>query len=333
MTDRALPNGSQVQNGKVVALSTLIAGVAGGITVFLNGRRHQQEEQELLAQLVESRRKELEELKAAVEAQRHALARSLAKAKQRGEQQLKDVGGRSVNLHDLAEFDWSGLSRRARKGLERARAEAAKRAPTDLERQRDALIKSGGEAAQAARSFGERTAEQLSKRVPELIEAVESEVAPRARAVGDRAAAVASASVASSKDVADSLKHKVDDARPEVEELAKKAKVAVSHAPEAFATEFHKAEEALGAIASDVQHHAGDIAHTVDARSREGAAAVKKGGKEGSSLLFWSGVAAGVVYFIFLNDEQRERVKQIAVSVAREAREIYADIQGEDGKF
>ena len=299
--------------------------------MFLNGRRHQQDEHELLSQLVESRRKELEELKSAVAEQRHVLARSLATAKKRGEQQLKNVNAPSINVHDLAEFDWSGFSRKARKGLERARAEAAKRAPADLDRQRDALIKSGGDAASAARSFGERTAEQISKRVPELIDAVESEVAPRARAAGDLAAAVASTSVASSKELADALKHKVDDVRPEVEELAKKAKDAVTHAPEAIATEFHKAEEALGAIASDVHHHADDIAHTVEARSREGAAAVKKGGKEGSSLLFWGGVAAGVVYFVFLNDEQRDRVKQIAMSVAKEAREIYSDIQGGDG--
>jgi hypothetical protein len=332
LTDRALPATAGDDNGKVIVLSTMIAGVAGGIAVLLNGRR-KQEEQDALAQLVEGRRKELADLKTAVEAQQRQLASSIAKAKERGGQQLKQMHKPSVSAQDLADYDWSGLSKKARKGLERARSEAAKRAPADLKERRDTLKKSGEAAASSARDFGERAAGTIAKRLPELIDSVEAELTPRAREASERVAAVAQGTKQTSKEAAEAVKSKIDDARPEVEELTKQAKKVAAKAPDAFAAEFKKAEKALAAMASDAQEHAGDIAHSVEARSRESAVAIKEGGKDSSSLLLWSGIAAGVVYFAVLNDEQRQKVKDIAATLYREARNIYADIQGEDGEF
>jgi hypothetical protein len=290
----------------------------------------------------------------------------MANIKEQGEQRMRKP---TITAQDLAEFDWSGLSKRARKGLERARAEAAKRAPADLKDQREALLKSresavssakelghkateaarrapdelkgqreslmkSGESALAtARELGQRSSEVLAKRLPEVRDSVEANLAPHAKELGERASIAAAAVKQQSHDVAETLRERVEAARPEVEALAKQAKSTASKAPDAFATELKRAEQALSSIAGDVTEHAGELAHAVEEKSRVSAKAVKQGGKDGTSLLMWSGIAAGVVYLAVLNEEQREQVKRFASAVIREAREIYADIQGENGEF
>jgi uncharacterized coiled-coil DUF342 family protein len=340
------------ETGKVLAVSTLVAGAAAGVGVLLRGRSSASKEQTLLARQVEQRRAELSDLNSALDSRRKELSDLLSTAGKQGRKALKDA---NVPAMELSEVDWSAFSRRARKGLERARAEAVKHAPSDLNGRRDALRKSGGEAAKATRSFGERAAEQISRRATELLESAESELGPRAKSFGERASGVASTTASSSRDTADALRHKVDDVKPQLEDLATKAGDAVRHgieeagprldhlserarkvaanAPDKFTTEFQRAEEALGAIASNVQDRTSDVAHVVEEKSKAGAKAVKQGGKEGTSALFWMGAAASVTYFVILSDEQREKVRHIVGRVINEAREIYADIQGEDGKF
>jgi hypothetical protein len=349
MTDQTARASSE--NGKVVAVATVIAGVAGGVAVMLNGRRKETQEREALAGLLESRRKELNDLTTAVEARRKELAALVAGAGRRSRARLKDARGQTIDVESLVDIDWSSLSKRARKGLERARIEATKRAPSDLARQREQLVKTGSSAAKAARSYGEQAADRISKRLPELMDTVESELGPRAKALGDRAVHVGETSrhgvdavrhaVEDARPQVEEMAgkaketvlHKVEEARPQVEELTEKAKVAARHAPEAFAAEFHKAEEALGSIAQNAQEKSAETIERVESKAKEGAEAAKRGTKESSSLLFWLSAAAGVVYFVILSDEQRAKVKSLAESAFREAREIYKDIQGEDGKF
>jgi hypothetical protein len=353
MTDQATPANSE--NGKVVAVAAVIAGVAGGVAVLLNGRRKETKEREALAELLESRRKELTDLSAAVDARRKELAGLVASAGRRGRSRLRDATGATVDVESLVDIDWSSLSNRARKGLERAREEAAKRAPADLNKQREQLARSGTTAVKTARSIGDRAAEEISKRLPELLETVEAELGPRAKTIGDRAVHAAAASAETSRHGVDALRHAVDDAKPHVEELAgkaretvrhaveeakpqveeltEKAKDAARHAPDTLAAEFHKAEDALGHIAATAQEKSAETVELVETKAKEGVEAAKKGGKEGTSLLFWLSAAAGVVYFVILNDDQRTKVRTVIETVVHEAREIYKDIQGEDGKF
>ena len=340
------------ENEKVLAISTLIAGLAGGFSVLIRSKSKSAKERQMLAQLVEDRRKELAEVNSALAIRRKELSVLLASASKQSRKALKDL---NIPAMELTDVDWSSFSRRAHKGLERARREAIKHAPPDMSGSRDSIRKSRGDAAASARTFGERAVEQVSRRAAEFIENAGADIAPHARNVSDRASGVAATTVASSKDAAEAIRHRVDEAKPHLENLANraidaarqgaedvkprleeltgKAKSAAVHAPDAFTTEFHKAEEALGAITSTVQDKASEAAHAVEAKSRAGASAVKQGGKDGSSLLFWLGTAASVTYFVILSDEQREKVRHIAGRVLSEAREIYADIQGEDGKF
>lgn len=350
MSNQLQTTGSE--NGKVLAASSLVAGVAGGISVLMRGRGKASKEQQALARIVEERRKELAEVNSTLETRRKELSDLLINAGKQGRKTLQNA---NVPTIDMAEVDWSALSRRARKGIERARVEAVKHVPSDLNGRGDALRKSGGDAAKSARTLGERAAEQIAKRASELLESAEAELSPRAKTVSDRASVAASSAIASSKEAAgsirnlvddarpqledlatrarDAAKHSVEDAKPRIDELSAKAKSVVSHAPDAFTAEFHKAEEALGALASGVQEKTAEAAQAVELKSKASAKAVRKGGKEGTSMLFWLGTAASVTYFVILSDEQRDQVRHVVGRVINEAREIYADIQGEDGKF
>lgn len=365
---------TQGDNGRVLMVSTFVAGLAGGVGAFLRSRRNSSKEQQALARLLEDRKSELADLNSALESRRKDLTDLMAVATKNSRKALKD---RNFSGSDLADVDWSKLSRRARKGLDRARKEAIKHAPSDLNGRRESLLKSSEEATKAARSFGSKRADQLSRRLPGLLESVESELAPRARTLGDSAKDLASTGIASSRGIADTLLHRaedykpqfddlaskamdaarhgVDDAKPRLEEIAARARDAARHgadeakprlddiaaktrsavsgAPDAFTSEFHRAEEALSSLAHGVSERTVDAAHLVEGKSKSGAKAVQQGGKDGTSMLFWLGAAGAAIYFVILSDEQREKVNHIAGRIFSEAKEVYADIQGEDGKF
>lgn len=386
----------QGDNGKVLMVSTIVAGLAGGVGAFLRSRTRSSKEQQALARLVEDRRSELADLNSALESRRKDLSDLMAIAGKNSRKAIKDL---NISGSDLTDVDWSKLSRRARKGLDQARKEAIKHAPSDLNGRRDALLKSSEDAAKAARSFGSSKADQLSKRLPDLLETVESDLAPRARSLGDTAKALATTGLASSRDIADTLLHKAEDYRPQFDDLASKARDAarqgvddakprlediasrardaarqgveeakprlediaskardaarhgtdeakprfddlaaktksvVAGAPDAFTSEFHRADELLSSFAHGVQERTSDAAHLVEDKSKSGAKAVQQGSRDGTSLVFWLGAAGAAIYFVILSDEQREKVKHIAGRIFSEAKEVYADIQGEDGKF
>ncbi|MEJ7838378.1 MAG: hypothetical protein WKF81_06145 [Thermomicrobiales bacterium] len=359
------------ENGKVLMMSTVMAGIAGGVGAFLRSRNNSSKEQQILSRMVEDRKSELAELNSALESRRKDLSDLMSSAGKNSRKAIKDL---NVSGSDLSNVDWTKLSRKARKGIERARSEAVKHAPSDLNGRRDSLMKSGEEAAKTARSLGTRVADQLSSRIPELMQTVESELGPRAQSMSERASGIASTA---SRDAAEVVRHRAEDLRPQLDDLASRARDAARHgadearprlddlaswardaarhgadearprfediaaktksvvagAPDAFTTEFHRADDLLSSFAHGVQERTADAAHLVEDKSKSGAKAVQQGSKDGTSLLFWLGAAGAAIYFVILSDEQREKVKHIASRIFSEAKEVYADIQGEDGKF
>jgi hypothetical protein len=132
---------------------------------------------------------------------------------------------------------------------------------------------------------------------------------------------------------AEAVRHGLADARPHAEDLAAKAREAAKHAPDTFAEELKRAEEALGEFAGTAQKKSAEALDIAEAKAKAGAVAAKEGTKDGTSFLFWTGAAASVIYFAILNDEQRDQVKAIATTVFGEIRDIIGDIQGQDGSF
>lgn len=171
-----------------------------------------------------------------------------------------------------------------------------------------------------AKTLGEHLVEQAKDRTPELLDAVERSIVPRAKELRENAAPLissATAALASSieagKELAVETKHSAD--RQLVPALKERAEAAA---------------ESIDDVSSQASETWSDLSGTVDQRSREAAQAAAQGTKNTGALAAWSMVAGGLVYYGFLDDEQREKLKAAGSRIAREAREIYRDIQTEN---
>lgn len=87
---------------------------------------------------------------------------------------------------------------------------------------------------------------------------------------------------------------------------------------------------ALGATAGDKLSHTSDV---VEQQSKAVATAASRGTKDGGSLVMWSLAAAGIVYYAFLDDEQRVKAKEAGQRIVAEVKEVYRDIRGYDEEF
>lgn len=154
---------------------------------------------------------------------------------------------------------------------------------------------------------------------------------------------------------ANALHHAQDAARPvlgDVATLASRlvddAKVAGSRASESLIPELQQRAEAvaekaksqsgvsaatlsaLGATAGDRLSHTTDV---VEKQSKAVATAAGRGTKDGGSLVLWTAAAAGIVYYAFLNEGQREKAKESGQRIVAEIKDVYRDIRGYDEEF
>jgi hypothetical protein len=82
-----------------------------------------------------------------------------------------------------------------------------------------------------------------------------------------------------------------------------------------------------------VSHAVGDLPGKAAGTSKSAATTTAKTGRNMFGLALWTGAAAGIAYYAFLNDERREQVRQIAMQAISEARSLLQDLQGQDGEF
>ena len=87
----------------------------------------------------------------------------------------------------------------------------------------------------------------------------------------------------------------------------------------------HKAQEMGERMEADFE----EARHTAAAKSKEAGEAVKRGGRETRSLLLWLSLAGILVFTVFLDEDQQKRLKEIAVEVFGEARDMYSDMKGD----
>jgi hypothetical protein len=59
----------------------------------------------------------------------------------------------------------------------------------------------------------------------------------------------------------------------------------------------------------------------------------KQGGKDFTSLMMWLGIGGGLIYLVFLNDEQKRKARELAKSAYHEGMGIYNDLRGENADF
>lgn len=160
----------------------------------------------------------------------------------------------------------------------------------------------------------------LQNRAPELRKSVERSIVPKVREVQDRAVPLlgsATGALASTletgKGLASGTRNITDrDLVPVLKERA------------------GTAAKSLGQVASQASGGLSGVSATVDERSRHAAHAAAHGTKDTGALAAWSIAAGSLIFYGFMDDEQREKAKAAGNRIVQEAREIYRDIQGEE---
>ncbi|MEJ7901426.1 MAG: hypothetical protein WKF63_06230 [Thermomicrobiales bacterium] len=89
----------------------------------------------------------------------------------------------------------------------------------------------------------------------------------------------------------------------------------------------------LSALGATAGHKISHTSEAVEQQSKAVATAAGRGTKDGASFVMWSLAAAGIVYYAFLNEEQRVKAKESGQRIATEIKEVYRDIRGYDEEF
>lgn len=296
-----------------------------------------------------------EEWAAAAQSLRGQAAASLKEGQSRSKKRLREVDVEAVSKRarnavptsELAEGA-EKLSKRARSAAKESRKRSKKRMDTvDFERlgrkgkdsasaisselatgaaalaavvsQQSSQVKGrAGHPMNDAKSLGDQLVRKAKDRAPELRDAVDKSVTPRLKDVGRNAAPLLGSAASgltstleSGKELASEVRHAAD--RELVPALKDRAGTAA------------KSIEQVTAQASDTWS---GLSGTVDERSRDAAHAAARGTRDTGAVAAWSIAAGTLIFYGFLDAEQKEKVKSAAGRIAHEAREIYRDMQG-----
>ena len=223
---------------------------------------------------------------------------------------LETLKGGGKDLERLAEeFAESTVMAKLREFGEEARVMAeqgkAKGSEATHKAQSDLLPKTK-KAAKSARDTG------LDK-VDKVIHKTKSDFIPAAQHTVDDVVDKAK------KDYIPAAQHAVDD-------VVEKAKSDfIPTAQKASEDLQHKAHEVGERVEADLEA----ARHAAAVKSKEASEAAKRGGRETRSLLLWLSLAGILVFTVFLDEDQQKRLKEIAVEVFGEARDMYGDMKGD----
>ncbi len=200
--------------------------------------------------------------------------------------------------------------------------QALDRAPAVMDR----ASKSGHDTFERARDL----AHQARAHAPDVVESVSSQVSAalhsaqhQAKPVLKDATTLASRLMEGAKEAGSQASESLlPDVQHRVDAVADRAK-SQSQVTASTIT-------ALGSSAADKLVHASDA---IEQQSKAAATAAGRGTKDGGALVLWSIAAAGIVYFTFLDEEQRRKAKEAGQRIYAEAKEVYRDIRGYDEEF
>jgi F0F1-type ATP synthase membrane subunit b/b' len=178
---------------------------------------------------------------------------------------------------------------------------------------------------EARRAQGELVSlvERAKEKAPEARQYVESHVVPQVQELRHQAAGAIEQGRGRAEEL---VKHAEKDVVPQVKDAADRLK--------------HRVEEQAKVAASVVEKGSAEAAHrladtttSVETHAKGAGTAVARGGREFRSLVVWLALGATLIYSVFLNEEQKAKVREMAKSLFGEAKGIYGDIKGQNGTF
>lgn len=168
-----------------------------------------------------------------------------------------------------------------------------------------------------AKGLGDQLVRQAKDRAPDLRDAVDKSVAPRVKDLQkgaapllDSAASALISTLETGKGLASQTKKSAD--RELVPALKDRAGTAA---------------KSIEQVTSQASQTWSGVSENVDERSRHAAHAAAQGSRDTGALAAWSIAAGSLIFYGFLDDQQKEKVKAAAGRITQEAREIYRDIQ------
>lgn len=201
---------------------------------------------------------------------------------------------------------------------------------TEARSQLPVLADAASRAAQDARLRGAQLGVQARERLPEVRDQVENRVRPILADLQKQAKPLVGEATTAAASVVGTVGSRAQGARAWAEnEALPEVRAVVS---DVSTKALEKAKGAEVKVASVSAGASGKLT-AVEDRSRDAATAVAQGTKDTGAAAFWATVAGGLVFYAFLSEEQREKVKAAALRIGVEAREIYRDIQGHDEEF
>ncbi len=248
---------------------------------------------------------------------------------------LKEAGGAvESEIHRLTDRTKGLLERGAKSGRESAKTakKDAKKAGSESASSLQGIIAQAVASAlsgmERARESGTSLAESARDHMPsvnqkaggEMVASirgkVEEDVVPSLRDVAFTVASVAA-------DLWHGARERVSDGVPvDVEGLSHRAAKVVGiggdRAKDASSTVADKASE-MRDRAKDATRRTADA--TVDTS------------KDSGALLFWTGAAAALIFYVLLDEERRDQLTRFAAATTAQAQELLRDFQGYDDEF
>lgn len=204
--------------------------------------------------------------------------------------------------------------------------EARERARAIAEKQRQA-------GAERAKRFSAQAGDQLSDIEKQVAETIEDRIKPSLDKAGRNASQNAGELRARLGAELAHLGEVADERRPQLARAADQVSARITHlldnADETGEDWLHHAEHSLRDAEKVIQ----DNALAARQRAGEMTGSAKAGGKDFGSLLFWLVVAGGLIYAVLLDEDQKRKSRELAVSAYHEGKELYTDVRGRNAEF
>lgn len=228
------------------------------------------------------------------------------------------VGGVASDvIHEAAEF-LAQTSHDSRGVADRARKTWDQQAP---------------EVADHAKRLRKQSGKHLADAEKYVATALDEKVKPSLATAGKSASHAADELRSRLADQIDHLGDVADDRRPQLASAADQASKRISHLlkdvdaasddwRDTAERALHDAEELLQDNARAAKEFADDVGESA-----------RQGGKDVGSLVFWVMIAGGLIYAFLLNEEQKQKSRELAKSAFSEGKELYRDVQGRNAEF
>ncbi len=321
----------QASVGKVLAVAGVAGAAVAGIVAMLT------EKEQKPATKAEAARAYLQS--ALENAQGKDLAKMTRKDRKRAQKNLRRSKTKVIQASEDAVMQSRA---RARESASTARGEFAsflntlKGGGIELERLAEEFAEStlmsklkefGEEARVIAEQSKTKSADAAHKAQKDLIPQAK-EAARHAKEVGkERAAGVADRA---KSDFIPAAQKATADVSAQAREVADKTlHELIPNAQKVAADVGDQARNVAGTVSADAEKLLADAAHTASEKSRQAGTAVQRGGRETRSLLLWLSMAGILIFTVFLDEDQQKKLKEIAVEVFGEARDMYGDMKGD----